>query len=319
MKKICCLGISTRPSNGHWISKFLQTLEDGIIQSQTYWGTDWESDFLLPSWTDSIPFSTLCSYHHGLALIRYLLQRLWLKTPLLTPDQALGLSTHSMKSTMLAAAGQLNLNIEQRAKQGHYKQSVQLYSRDDVWPSLFLQRDILIEIGSGWKPLTSQARGARQPLPEHPFSHLLSQKRTFNASKCPLAPRIQISNLWRLSKQSRPPLSHPKQLMITHHHRQIPTQALSQMKTFMYLRYIHPFWLSIRSLISFMLHLRSAQIPWLDLVSKSETNVSKLLVGHPLLEPLLTLLIPYLQAHVCAKEKHAWLLWITYWHTVGGL
>ena len=74
-----------------------------------------------------------------------------------------------MKSTMLAAAGQLNLNIEQRAKQGHHKQSVQLYSRDDVWPSLFLQRDILIEIGSGWRPLTSQARGAKQPLPEPSF------------------------------------------------------------------------------------------------------------------------------------------------------
>jgi len=75
-----------------------------------------------------------------------------------------------MKSTMLAAAGQLNLNIEQRAKQGHHKQSVQLYSRDDVWPSLFLQRDILIEIGSGWRPLTSQARGAKQPLPEPSFT-----------------------------------------------------------------------------------------------------------------------------------------------------
>ena len=167
---VCCLGISTRPSNGHWISKFLQTLENGITQSQTYWGTDWEPDFLLPSWTDSIPFSTPCSYHHGLALIRYMSQCLWLKTPLLTPDQALGLSTHSMKSTMLAAAGQLNLNIEQRAKQGHRKQSVQLYSRDDVWPSLFLQRDILIEIGSGWRPLTSPARGARQPLPEPSFT-----------------------------------------------------------------------------------------------------------------------------------------------------
>ena len=118
---------------------------------------------------DSIPFSTPCSYHHGLALIRYMSQCLWLETPLLTPDQALGLSTHSMKSTMLAAAGQLNLNIEQGAKQGHHKQSVQLYSRDDVWPSLFLQRDILIEIGSGWRPLTSQARGAKQPLPEPSF------------------------------------------------------------------------------------------------------------------------------------------------------
>ena len=74
-----------------------------------------------------------------------------------------------MKSTLLAAAGQLNLNVEHRAKQGHHKQSVQLYSRDDVWPSLFLQRDILTEVSTGWRPLTSQARGAKQPLPEPDF------------------------------------------------------------------------------------------------------------------------------------------------------
>ncbi len=82
-----------------------------------------------------------------------------------------------MKSTLLAAAGQLNLNLEQRAKQGHHKKSVQLYSRDDVWPSLFLQRDILMEISTGWRPLTSQARGAKQPLPE-PWFHapLVSQE-----------------------------------------------------------------------------------------------------------------------------------------------
>ena len=107
--------------------------------------------------------------YHSLALIRFFSQCLWLKPPILTPDQALCLSTHSMKSTLLAAAGQLNLNIEQRAKQGHHKQSVQLYSRDDVWPSLFLQRDILIEIGSGWRPLTSQARGAKHRPPEPIF------------------------------------------------------------------------------------------------------------------------------------------------------
>ena len=93
----------------------------------------------------------------------------WPTPQLLSPDQASGLSTHSMKSTLLAAAGQLNINIEQRAKQGHHKQSIQLYSRDDVWPSLFLQLDILIDITTGWKPLTSQARGARQPLPEPKF------------------------------------------------------------------------------------------------------------------------------------------------------
>ena len=74
-----------------------------------------------------------------------------------------------MKSTLLAAAGQPNLNLEQRAKQGHHKKSVQLYSHDDVWPSLFLQRDILVDISAGWRPLTSQSRGAKQPLPEPSF------------------------------------------------------------------------------------------------------------------------------------------------------
>ncbi len=58
--------------------------------------------------------------------------------------------------------------LEQRAKPGHHKKSVQFYSCDDVWPSLFLQRDILIDISTGWRPLTSQSRGAK-PLPQPPF------------------------------------------------------------------------------------------------------------------------------------------------------
>ena len=74
-----------------------------------------------------------------------------------------------MKSTLLTAAGQLNLNLESRAKQGHRKKSVQLYSRGNVWPSLFLQRDILVDVSTGWRPLTSPARGAKQPLPEPQF------------------------------------------------------------------------------------------------------------------------------------------------------
>ena len=151
------------------INKFLQVIASGLEISQAHWGSSWEPDFILPSWTDTVPFSSPCTYHHGLALIRYYAQCLWLREPILSPDQARDLSTHSMKSTLLAAAGQLNLNVEHRAKQGHHKQSVQLYSRDNVWPSLFLQRDILTEISTGWRPLTSQARGAKQPLPEPDF------------------------------------------------------------------------------------------------------------------------------------------------------
>ncbi len=91
-------------------------------------------------------FSAPCSYHHALALIRFYCQCNWLSSALFTPEQASNLSTHSMKSTLLAAVGQLNLSLESRAKQGHRKKSVQLYSRDDAWPSLFLRRDILVDI-----------------------------------------------------------------------------------------------------------------------------------------------------------------------------
>ena len=166
---VCCLGITTRPSDKHWVFPFLEAIEISLTKSREYWGENWNPDFLFPSWTDSIPFSSPCSYHHALALIRFYTQCNWIQPPLLSAEEAKHLSTHSMKSTMLAAAGQLNMNLEQRAKQGHHKKSVQLYSRDDVWPSLFLQRDILVDISAGWRPLTSQSRGAKQPLPEPPF------------------------------------------------------------------------------------------------------------------------------------------------------
>ena len=100
---------------------------------------------------------------------------------LLTSEQASNLSTRSVKSTLLAAAGQPNLSLEGWAKAGHGKKSVQLFSRDDVWPSLFLQREVLVDSSSGWRPLTSQACVAKQPFPEARFRCL---KMTFNWSKC---------------------------------------------------------------------------------------------------------------------------------------
>ena len=135
---VCCLGITTRPSAKHWVFPFLEAIQIGLTKSREYWGEDWNPDFLSPSWTDTVPFSSPCSYHHALALIRFYTQCTWIQPALLTPEEAKHFSTHSMKSTILAAAGQLNMNLEQRAKQGHHKKSVQLHSRDDVWPSLFL-------------------------------------------------------------------------------------------------------------------------------------------------------------------------------------
>ena len=103
--------------------------------------------------------------------MQYYSQCNWLPPAILTPEQALSLSTHchSMKTTLLAAAGQLNVSLESRAKQSHRRKSVQLFSRADVWPHLFY-KEILCAYQCSWRPLTSQARSAKQPLPEPPFN-----------------------------------------------------------------------------------------------------------------------------------------------------
>ena len=95
---LCFLGVATRPSTGHWKFRFLQALQIGIDKSREHW-RKWSPHFLLPSWTDSVPFSSPCSYHHAFALIRFYCQRNRLSPALLTPEQASNLSTHSIKST----------------------------------------------------------------------------------------------------------------------------------------------------------------------------------------------------------------------------
>ena len=181
---VCCLGFTTRPSTGHWVFRFLEALQLGIDKTRENWGANCTPDFLLPPWTDSIPFSTRCSYHHALALIRFYSQCCWLSPALPSPEQAANLSTHSLKSILLAAAGHLDLNLENRAKQGHHKKSVQLDLRDDVWLRFFLQRDILVDVSNGWRPLTSQARGAKKHYRNLHFVPLSLHKMTSIWCRC---------------------------------------------------------------------------------------------------------------------------------------
>ncbi len=102
---VCCLGITTRPSVQYWAFRFLEAIQIGIDKSRTHWGPQWSPDFLFPSWTDSIPFSSPCSYHHALALIRFYTQCSWLEPALLTPEEARHLSTHSTSSTAHGGGG----------------------------------------------------------------------------------------------------------------------------------------------------------------------------------------------------------------------
>ena len=56
-----------------------------------------------------------------------------------------------------------------RRLQGHHKpiqHSVSLYSRDDVNGQLELQRRLIHQVVSGWRPITPQHRGAQMPASE---------------------------------------------------------------------------------------------------------------------------------------------------------
>ena len=95
-----------------------------------------------PSWTDSIPFTSPCSHHHGVALIRSdIMPNVTGYNSLFYRQMRHGRPT--VWSPHYWQQLEFNLNVEQRAKQGHHRHSVKLFSRD-VWPSLFLQPDFLM-------------------------------------------------------------------------------------------------------------------------------------------------------------------------------
>lgn len=73
---VWCLEVSTRPSEQIPRNCGFRYQTKSTILSQ-----QWAPNFLFPSWTDSIPFSSPCSYHHGLTLIRYYAQCSWLRPP----------------------------------------------------------------------------------------------------------------------------------------------------------------------------------------------------------------------------------------------
>ena len=127
---VCCLSLTTRPSEKHWVFPFLEAIQIGLTK---YSGVN-IGTLISFSLRGRIPF--LSPLHVRIIMLLHLFVFIPNATGcnhlLLSAEEAKHLSTHSMKSTMLAAAGQLNMNLEQRAKQGHHKKSVQLYSREDV-------------------------------------------------------------------------------------------------------------------------------------------------------------------------------------------
>ena len=83
---------------------------------------------------------------------------------------------HSMKVTALSGMSQLSLDAHARTLQGKHKaSSCQLYSRDDIGPTLLVQDAYLQALAKGWLPVTPVARGAQRPIPSKPLSLALPE------------------------------------------------------------------------------------------------------------------------------------------------
>ncbi|CAE7492559.1 unnamed protein product, partial [Symbiodinium sp. CCMP2592] len=121
-----------------------------------------EPDALLFHASDDELFVPM-TYGEGLATLRHLLSR-WNK---LSGAQVQNYTLHSCKTTLLSWANQLCISEDRRAVQGHHRHSsARLYSRDDVFGALTLQKELLLSIRQGWRPLCPQHRGGQVPLQE---------------------------------------------------------------------------------------------------------------------------------------------------------
>ena len=168
-------GLSGRDTASAWTITWLSHVQDSLLKTRVCLGVETEPDFLIPTpriWDSPnvVVFNTPLQYHQALTLLRWLVQTPW-RSPLLTANEASAFTLHSLKVSLLSASAQLRLPEESRRLQGHHKlSSVQLYSRDDTIQSLWLQRQIAIQIQQGWRPPRPQARGSQPHTIEPAFS-----------------------------------------------------------------------------------------------------------------------------------------------------
>ena len=164
-------GLTGRDSSSCWPLHWLSALHRA---ASPFREQDGDPDFL---WVSTAPERTQllelapASYCTAMLVLRWAATLPWLPRPAgLTSHEALQLTLHSMKSTVLAAAAQLRLSKDIRLSQGHHRDSAALYSRNDTFDSLFAQRRLALALSRGWRPQRSMARGGQAPVPEPPFA-----------------------------------------------------------------------------------------------------------------------------------------------------
>eukprot|EP00439_Symbiodinium_sp_Y106_P036072 s6047_g4.t1 len=112
----------------HWLACLVQIGEHASIAPDfLFFHCDLESQ--------QLPHTFPSSYSQALLCLRYMAQQAGL-----TAEEALSLTLHSMKSTLLAAGAQLHFAEQSRLAQGHHRDSLRLYSRNDTLEALRLQK-----------------------------------------------------------------------------------------------------------------------------------------------------------------------------------
>ncbi|CAE7801704.1 unnamed protein product, partial [Symbiodinium necroappetens] len=151
-------GITGRDTHSCWPLHWLAALQRGC---SPFRDKDGDPDFL---WVSTAPdLRTLvelapASYCTAMLALRWAATLPWPGAiPGLTAREALQLTLHSMKSTVLASAAQLRLSKDIRLSQGHHRDSAALYSRNDTFDSLYAQRRLSLALSRGWRPERSIA------------------------------------------------------------------------------------------------------------------------------------------------------------------
>ena len=165
-------GLSGRDASTSWLLHWLAALASIPKAVFEVHADTVEPDYLFPHLDThciSVEYLAPASYARTLLCLRWAAQSNMLSgSAALTASEAGALTLHSMKSTSLASAAQLRLSRDDRLSQGH-RDSARLYSRNDTFASLHVQRSIALAIANGWRPQRSMARGGSAPVPEPPF------------------------------------------------------------------------------------------------------------------------------------------------------
>ena len=144
-------GLTGRDIASSWVVAWLTELQRSWSATQAFWGPLAEPDFLLPVLpglalpaSDPFVFQLPMAYSQALPALRWALQLLPPSgVPPATQEEALAFTVHCLKVGLLSASAQLRLASDPRRKQGHHKDSVSLYGRDDTIDALWVQSQVI--------------------------------------------------------------------------------------------------------------------------------------------------------------------------------